>query len=252
MAKNRAYPILLVDAGNSAVKFAVKSQGNLRPRILATLPTASLTAAQVKALCKKIRPERTAAACVVPGVARILRTACPGILLIGPRTPLEFKTLVDRRTIGADRLANMAEAFRCHRRGLIVASFGTAATFDVLDQGGCHTGGAIAPGWGTLSDALESRAALLPSAQDVRPRRWTGRNTNEALRAGMAGGYAALVSRMLEKLCAENFGQRRPKIIFTGGDARIVKRLTGLSANVDTLWTLRGIAALADQMETEG
>lgn len=141
----------------------------------------------------------------------------------------------------------MAEAARRHENNVIVASFGTAATLDVLDQRGRFVGGAIAPGLRTLAHALESRAALLPRADGKSPRRFAGRNTREALRSGVAGGYAGLVTYLIAKLSEENFGKQRHKLIFTGGDARAVQRLTGLNAVVDSLWTVRGIAALADK-----
>lgn len=246
MRINRAYPLLVIDAGNSAVKFAVQTGARSKPRLIASVATRKLSAARVKALWKKSGAHRAAAACVVPDVARILRAACPRIALIGPRSALNFATLVDRRTVGADRLANMAEAARRHEHSVIVASFGTAATFDILDADGRHAGGAIAPGFRTLAGALEARAALLPGADEKYPRRWAGRNTREALRAGVAGGYAGMVKHLIEKLSKENFGKRHHKLVFTGGDARTVRRLTGLNATVDPLWTLRGIAALAD------
>jgi pantothenate kinase type III len=69
------------------------------------------------------------------------------------------------------------------------------------------------------------------------PRRAAGRTTREALRAGVVGGYAGLVTHLLRQFPAKH-------VVFTGGDARLVAKLTGVKAAVDPLWTLKGIAAL--------
>lgn len=248
MKNDGPYPLLLIDAGNSAVKFAVQENQRQRPRLTASVATCKLTVARAQALWKKSGARRAAAACVVPDIARLLRDAFPAVSFVSPRSRLNFATLVDRRTVGADRIANMAEAARRYENSVIVASFGTAATFDVLDPAGRFVGGAIAPGFRTLARALEARTALLPRAEDRRPRRFAGRNTREALRSGVTGGYAGLVEYLVGKIAEENFGMRRHRLVFTGGDAPIVRRLTGLAATVDPLWTLRGIAVLADKI----
>lgn len=236
------YPLLVIDAGNSLVKFAVVKQRDGRPRIIDRVDKKALSIARVKSLAKKSRAVRCAAASVVPDITKILRAAIPGIFLVDRRTKLNFSTLVDRRTVGADRLANMAETARQHGRGVLVADFGTAATFDLLDERGCFVGGAIAPGMRTFAGALSSRTRLLPVEQLAKPPRRPGRHTMEALQAGLSRGYAGVVR---EILAAPGFSAKR--LVFTGGDARTVKRLTGLHAIIDPLWTLRGIAALADQ-----
>lgn len=240
------YPLLVIDAGNSSVKFAVVPRAGGRPRALEGLPTDSLTRRQAAALWQSSGAKAVLAASVVPEVAAALVAGCPGAALVGPRSKLGFRTSVDRRTVGADRLANMAEAARRFGRSVIVADFGTAATFDVLDRGGCFVGGSIAPGWLMFARSLSAKTAQLPEADATRPRRHAGRNTREAMRAGVAGGYAGLVIAILANLRREVFGAAaRPRVVFTGGDARTVARLAGLKVLVDPLWTLRGIEAIA-------
>ncbi len=238
--------MLVADAGNSSVKFAVVKSVAARPRIVATVDNADLTAAKVRAIAKKSGAVTSAGACVVPGSAVILRAALPHIAMTGPRSRMNFPTPVDRRTIGADRLANMAEAVRRHGENVIVADFGTAATFDLLDARGRFAGGAIAPGLRMLASALSLQTALLPAASLSTPRRLAGRCTKEALRAGVAGGYAGLVLHLIAGLAAASGGTKRPRIIFTGGDARTVARLARCGARVDPFWTLRGIAVLGE------
>lgn len=235
----RIYPMMVVDAGNTCVKFARIARRAASPRVFAIVPAASLGAARVKTLRKKSGCRTAVASCVTKSAARALRSGCPGIIFIDKSTALNFAAGVDRLTVGADRLANMAEAARRFGKSATVCDFGTAATFDVLDGRGRFAGGAIAPGVRALAAALAEAAARLPVADLVAPRRWTGRNTRDALRSGVAGGYAGLVLHLLRRLPSKH-------VVFTGGDARLVAKLTGLEVVIDPLWTLRGIAALGD------
>jgi type III pantothenate kinase len=231
------FPMLVVDAGNSAIKVALVARAGARPRVLSSMPHRE--AARLRALCRTERPISVWASCVVPAVGDALRRAWPSLRLIGPETRLGFRCAVDRSTVGADRLANMAQAACAYGGRVLVADFGTAATFDLLDAAGCFAGGAIAPGLGMFAGALRQGTAQLPPAELRLPRTFAGRNTAEALRAGVAGGYAGLVHHVVA-----NLAERGTRLVFTGGDARSVARLTGLEATIDPLWTLRGIAVI--------
>ncbi len=231
--------MLVIDAGNTSVKFAMVARRHGVPRVVAHVPTGRLTAARIKSIVRRSVCASSAAACVVPAIRGILRAACPSIALIGRSSRLNFPTVVDRRTVGADRLANMAEAARRFGENAVVADFGTAATFDWLDARGRFAGGAIAPGLRMLAKALSDATAQLPVTGLAPPRRAAGRNTREALRAGVVGGYAGTVHHLLRSLPAKH-------VVFTGGDARLVAKLTGLKVTVDPLWTLKGVSVLGD------
>ncbi len=244
VATKQLYPMLVIDAGNTSVKFARVARRHAVPRIVATVPTARLTATRVKALIRAGECQTAMASCVVPAARKVLRAGCPLVSFIGSSTRLDFSTLVDRRTVGADRLANMAQAAVIFGKSALVADFGTAATFDLLDESGRFVGGAIAPGVRTLAGALSVNAAQLPAVDCVPPHRAAGRNTREALRSGMVGGYAAMVRHMLRIMPSKH-------VVFTGGDARLVAKLTGAKVVIDPLWTLKGISVLADPAARE-
>lgn len=85
---------------------------------------------------------------------------------------------------------------------MLVADFGTAATFDLLDEGGRFAGGAIAPGLRTLATALSQGTALLPVIESKPPRTMMGKNTRDALRSGLCG-----VMPDWSRICWNNLGQ---------------------------------------------
>ena len=229
--------MLVIDAGNSLVKFATVARAGAVPRMVTSVATTQLTAARVRAICRQTKAQSAAASCVVPRAAKILRAGCPCVVLIGRSTTLSFPTDVDRRTVGADRLANMAEAVRRFGTNAVVADCGTAATFDLLDARGRFAGGAIAPGLHLLAKSLAANTSQLPVVDLAAPKTFAGRNTREALRAGVVGGYAGMVTHLLRQLPAKH-------VVCTGGDAKLVAKLTGVKTTIDPLWTLKGIAVL--------
>ena len=242
MPHREQYPLLVVDAGNSAVKFAVVPRAGAAPKLLQSVPTAKLTTATTGHARAGIRS--VVVSSVVPAASRILKRVFPAAHFVGPRTALAFKSLANRKTTGADRLANMAAAHARYGADVLVASFGTAATFDIIDGEGTHRGGAIAPGWKSFAGILSERTALLPRVAAKRAVRFTGTDTRGALAAGVAGGYGAMVSSIIAGMKHEA-GVKKLCVVFTGGDAPVVASLLSMKVVSDPLLTLRGIALLA-------
>jgi type III pantothenate kinase len=242
MASATSYPLLLVDAGNTAVKFATVSRPGATPRLIGSLRTAALHASSARKTAG--RYATVIIASVVPAASRILRRAFPAGKFIGPRTPVSFRSLYDRKKLGADRLAQVAAARALHGKNVVVISCGTATVFDLIDHQGIHRGGAIAPGWKTFADWPQTATAALPEVSATAPETFTGRDTRAALRAGVAGGYAGMIKAIVAAMQKEA-GGKKIRIIFTGGDARLAARLTGLRAVTDPLLTMRGLSVLA-------
>ncbi|MGA0092669.1 MAG: type III pantothenate kinase [Chthoniobacterales bacterium] len=249
MPRQNVHPLLVIDAGNSAVKFALVGRPGAAPRPVKSVPTAGLTVAAARQI--GAGAQSVAISSVVPAVSRLLHKAFPRARFIGPRSRLEFTTLVDRRTFGSDRLANVAAIGARYGKNVLVASFGTATTFDIVDADGIHRGGAIAPGWQVFAGWPSAATALLPRATAKRAGGSIGKNTREALSAGTAGGYAAMVRQIIEAMRKEA-GVKTLRIIATGGDAKTVVAMTRLKSVTDPLLTLRGIAILWAHGTREG
>ena len=241
MTRQIAYPLLVIDAGNSAVKFAIVARAGGSPKLVNSVPTAKLAVAAARRIGAKAKS--AAISSVVPAASRILRKAFPQARFIDRKTVPGFKTLADRKTIGSDRLANVAAARARHGRNVIVVSFGTAATFDIIDAKGVHRGGAIAPGWRTFAGILPAKTALLRGIEVESAARFVGRNTREAMASGVTGGYAAMTEALIAGMKKEA-GIKNARLVFTGGDAADVAMMVGLKAITDPLLTLRGIALL--------
>lgn len=145
---------------------------------------------------------------------------------------------------GADRIANAAGA-AAYDLPAIVIDFGTATTFDMVDEKGAYIGGVIAPGVNLSIDALYQAAARLPL---IDPSQWSsempvyGRTTTDAMNAGLFYGYVSLVEGMIEKILAAT--GIKMTVIATGGLAAIFSDAIEGVDHHDPDLTLKGMVSI--------
>ena len=184
---------------------------------------------------------------VVPGLTALWSEALQAVT---GREPLEVTAanspialqVTEPDSGGPDRIANALAGRALHGSPCIVVDLGTATTFDCVSKSGAFIGGAIAPGLGTASDELFRRAARLSSIELRRPERAIARTTAENLRVGVLWGYAGLVDALVRRMRNELGG--RPKVIATGGLARMVAPECETVDLVDEGLTLKGLRLL--------
>jgi type III pantothenate kinase len=151
------------------------------------------------------------------------------------------------REVGADRLVNAVAAHGRYGGPLIVVDFGTATTFDVVDQDGRYCGGVIATGINLSLEALHRAAAKLPRVAVERPPRVIGTSTVTAMQSGVYWGYVSMIEGMVARIKAE-FGAPMT-VIATGGLAGLFAGATDVIGHVDRDLTVAGLVELfyADQ-----
>ena len=184
---------------------------------------------------------------VVPPVGELARAAgerfcgCP-VFFVPEDLPLPLENRYDRpHEVGADRLvAGYAARSLFSSRSLIVVDFGTATTFDCI-QDSAYLGGLICPGLYSSAAALASKTAKLPTIalDGTEPGPCIGRSTAESLRHGMVFGFAAMV----EGLCVRLKAQLAPpvEVVVTGGPAKaLVEICTGIDHHQPDL-LMRGL-----------
>jgi type III pantothenate kinase len=144
---------------------------------------------------------------------------------------LGIEALIDRpREVGADRLVNAVAAWQRYRKALIIVDFGTATTFDVVNDEGNYIGGVIAPGVNLSLEALHRAAAKLPNIAVERPPTVIGTDTVGAMQSGIYFGYVGLIEGIITRI-REEAGSAMP-VLATGGLAPLFARATAM---IDTL-----------------
>ncbi len=221
--------ILLLDIGNSRVKWATASGAHLsRVRAVAHHGRP----ARVLRALKAPRVDAVWMAHVVGPLEREARAAIRRRFGVAPRIARTRKTCAGLRVayanparLGVDRWLAMLALWSAGHRSFAIATAGTALTFDAVDARGRHRGGLIAPGLATAWSAVRGTTRF-----PLRPRpslytRGLGTDTDACVRQGALFACAGLIER-----AARASGGRR---FLAGGDARALRR------HLEGRWTLK-------------
>lgn len=151
-----------------------------------------------------------------------------------------IKVLIDNpRELGADRIVNSVAAWRKHGKPMVIIDFGTATTFDVMNDRGEYIGGAIAPGINLSIDALHMAAAQLPTVPVADPGKVIATNTVTAIQAGIFYGYVGLIEGIVNRTKQE-YGEDMLTLA-TGGLAPLFEKTTPVIDVVEQDLTLFGL-----------
>ena len=117
---------------------------------------------------------------VVPNVMHSLASAMIKYLDIKPiivgadlKTGLRI-AVPNPQQVGADRIVDAVAAYEIYGGPILVMDFGTATTYDLVDESGAFIGGITAPGIRTAGKALWEDAAKLPEIEIVKPEKIVG------------------------------------------------------------------------------
>lgn len=147
--------------------------------------------------------------------------------------------------VGADRIVDAVAAIKKYGAPCIVVDFGTATTFNAVNEKGEYLGGAITPGIMISTDALFERAARLPRVDIKRPRTVIGSSTVAAMQSGLYYGYAGLVDGVLRQMLNELGGAAR--VVATGGLASLIATGSEFIELVDDTLTLEGLRLIYER-----
>lgn len=186
---------------------------------------------------------------VVPPLDYTLERMCSVFLnikplMLGPGIKTGLNLRVDNaKEVGADRVVNNVSAIRKYGYPLIIIDFGTATTFNVIDERAQFVGGAIAPGVKGSLDSLVNGTAKLPRVEIERPACVIGKNTITNMQSGIFFGFAGLVEYIVRKIKRE-LKNENVKVIATGGFSEVIAGEISCIDIVDKLLTLEGLQYL--------
>lgn len=162
------------------------------------------------------------------------------LLFVNSKSACNIQIDLDQpEEIGADRLVNAVATTKHYDLPAIVIDFGTATTFDVIDEGGIYRGGVIAPGVRLSIEALTNRAAKLPKISIKKPDVVIGKSTLSAMQSGMYWGYVGLIDTIIKQVELES--GKSFTVIATGGLASLYAQSVERIDTVDETLIFKGL-----------
>ncbi len=200
-----------------------------------------------EAVIASVNPPAAAAVAAAANAAgttlRVLGETLPNPLPLSP-------AMSDPDGIGTDRLIASYAAWRLEGGPVVVVDVGTAITVNGVDAQGRFAGGAIAVGPHLAAQALEQGTEQLPLAPGQPAERALGRNTAEALAAGISiglgGQIRALVDAVRRELEAPGCA-----VFATGGGISRLAGLDGLLDRIEPDLALIGLRMAAQAADAE-
>lgn len=248
---------LAIDIGNSLIKFGIYEGSTLVNKL--TIATKLDYTAEELAFDRfhvledefiQLKFDSVYVASVVPGLNWVIAELCLRLFKLSPvfvhpgfdlGLKLNYGPLV---SLGPDRLVSCFCAVEKYGPPVIVCSFGTATTIDVVTKEREFIGGIIAPGMGTMTDSLNRRAANLPAVRIAKPEHIIGDSTESAIAAGVFHGHIAMTEGLIARIRAA-VADDDIKVIATGGFASLIAPETDVFDTIDENLILDGLRLIA-------
>jgi len=246
--------LLAIDVGNTNITIGVFDDEEL-------LGTFRLTTSQTRTsdeygitLCEVIErrgivPTEIGAviiSSVVPDLMHSLGSAVikyfgikPLVVSSGIKTGIRIAT-ENPRQVGPDRIVDLVAAHELYGGPVLILDFGTATTYDLLEEDGTFRYGVTSPGIRLTARALWSGAAMLPEIEIKRPDTILAKETVSSMQAGLVYGYIGQTEYIVRKM-KEQSGYHDAVVVATGGLGKIIAEGTDCIDIYNPKLTLQGL-----------
>ena len=166
----------------------------------------------------------------------------PMIVSSGMKTGIVIKR-DNPKAVGADRIVDLVAANEIYGGPAVVIDYGTANTFDVINEKSEFITGLITPGISICAEALYERTASLPKIEIKKTSCVIVKNTVGSIRAGLVVGHRGQTIYIINRLKKE-LDMPQMKVIATGGLAKVIDPEHKIFDVLDPWLTLKGLKIL--------
>ncbi|MDO4941838.1 MAG: type III pantothenate kinase [Lachnospiraceae bacterium] len=170
-------------------------------------------------------------------------------IIVGPgiKTGISIKTS-NPKQLGADRIVDAVAAYEIYGGPVLVIDYGTATTYDLVNEKGEFLAGLIVPGIQTSANVLWQAAAKLPEIEIKKPKTILAKDTVSSMQAGVYFSCIGETSYIVKRFKKET-GMKDLKVVATGGLGKIVSHEKGLIDIYDQNLTLKGLQILYEKQK---
>ncbi len=214
---------LIIDAGNTLLKWAVFDQGTLLH------DGAIRTDLFIQYIREVFEKYPKIGHAIVSSVGQldekgveVLAVFCQ-VHVLDHHSRIPFKNLyATPRTLGVDRIALATAAFYYKpNSNILVVDAGTCITFDMVNDHGEYLGGAISPGLSMRYIALHRQTSKLPLLEVGEVVDFIGNTTETSIHSGVVNGICREIDGVIDQYVSR-FGDLT--VILTGGDGQFLSK----------------------------
>ncbi len=231
---------LVIDHGNTTVKFAVFSSYEMIDRIVED----DLSINTLKKIFKQYNSIDRAILSSVRLLNReiilTLENHLKYFLILDANTSIPLKnSYTSKDTLGYDRIADAVGAHTIFPgKNVLVIDIGTAITYDLVTSEGEFSGGNISPGMEVRFKALNQFTGKLPLVDPQPEFPMLGKSTHEAILSGVIKGIIFEMEGYIHEI---TYKYPDLKVVLTGGDAKFFEKTLKNIIFVDLNLTLSGL-----------
>lgn len=163
----------------------------------------------------------------------------PIVVGVGVKTGIAIR-YENPRELGTDRIITSVAAEKLYGAPFVLVDFGTATTFNVVNEKKEFLGGAITLGLKATAESLGKCTAKLPVVDLEKPAKTVAQSTVKAIQSGVILGVVGQVKYIVDRIKAET-GIKDLKIIATGGLSQVVNNVEPIFDHIDRELSLKGL-----------
>ncbi|NLL78727.1 MAG: type III pantothenate kinase [Clostridiales bacterium] len=253
--------ILVIDVGNTNITFGVYQEKELVTTFRMTTKMLRTSDEFGMSILELLRIndigveqlEGTIVASVVPNIMHALNGALVRYLktppvIVGPGIKTGIRIVTENpREIGPDRIVDAVAAYALYGGPVLVLDFGTATTYDLVDENGNFCAGITAPGIRISAKALWEDTAKLPEIEIKKPKSVLAQETISSMQAGLVYGQIGQTEYIVKQVKKE-FGREDIRVVATGGGlGRIIADETDVIDEYNNALTLEGLRIIYEK-----
>ncbi len=236
---------LIVDVGNTFVKFAVFKDADLIHKISFEL---SEFKKHYKSLKKEFPKVNSA---IISSVGTLSKKQIElidnelNLVVLNSDIKLPFKNRYKTpKTLGVDRIALVsASVNQFPDKNVLIIDAGTCITYDFITDENDYLGGAISPGIRLRYKSLNNLTANLPLLETNQPKSIIGNSTESSIHSGVIFGVIKEIDGIVDQYRLKYPGLT---IILTGGDAKFLSNQLKNSIFANSNFLLGGLNFILD------
>ena len=163
----------------------------------------------------------------------------PLVVGVGTKTGIAIRYEFPRE-LGSDRIITCVAAEKQYGAPFILVDFGTATTFNVVNERKEFVGGAITLGLKATIESLARCTAKLPNVELETPSKACAQSTRKAIQSGVIFGTVGEIKYIIERMKKET-GLASAKVIATGGLSELVYNVEPIFDCIDRELSLKGL-----------